>query len=262
MGHSKRSSAVRTDDTARRVISRENLRITFENLVELLVSEKYASGIDSGSISRMFDDIYMLIIDDPNTRIRLPAPVSDPDNRYKFMWPEGATISSRPASVATSKTGTSSKASFRGMFSNMRDSERLTGAMSVVSSSNFSNRRRHIGFIDEDDEETDTEYEAQRRRLSSSRRDSTGPTNTMRVNGGVVKPSASIEQMFAKTNINESETHQPGAHNPRATRSRPPAAVHKRNNNGDTYEVVDVEPLNTRSSSNRRRGATVGFGDD
>lgn len=226
--------------------SNTNLKITLENLIALLNHPKYNEGIDSETMSHTINDVFAYVSGDKDIRIRCPAPMSNLDDRFQYMWPEGAKVTSRPASntsKASHRSGKPRRLSSRFTGGNI-DPELARMAMSVTSSA-FS--RQHVGFIEEEDE-----YVTARPPLTQRRRSSVvQPRNTVRVNGGVVKPSPSLERMFASSNIVEDNDDENSI-------DRQPS--HRHNNNLSRDMVP--EPINTQKYGKRNRQSRVGFSDE
>lgn len=182
-----------------------NVKTTLENLVAILNDGTYSNGIDPITMSHTVDDIYRFVSGDKNSRIRCPAPVDNLDNRFRLLWPEGATVTSRPTSDAsrTSRTshrsGRSHHLSSRYTSGNINPD--LTKRAMSVTSSQYS--KRYVGFIEEEDEDdysTAPPHRSNHRSNSSASKSS----STMRVNGAVVKPTPSLEKMFASNSIADS----------------------------------------------------------
>ena len=225
-----------------------------ENLIALLNTDKYASGVDPITLSHTIDDIYRHIAGDKNSRIRLPAPSNSPDDGFDFMWPEGARVSSKAPSDTSHRSGRShhsNRSRLSSKFVGGNISPNHTRRAMSVTSSQYS--KRYVGFIDEEDEPESENYSIVspsshfRRRSSGAHK----PQNTVRVHGGVVKPTPSLERMFAKADIGDEEEEEYAP--------RPPVSKKHR-------EPANVRPLETCSNGDRlqrkSRTSKVGFGDD
>lgn len=176
-----------------------DIEITFGNICATLNDNKYADGLDQTTAINMVTDIYNYVRCSKNIRIRLPAPVSDPEDAYSFMWPEGAKISSRaPSNSSTLHNGRN--------FDKYKTDRARNRASSVVSSSKFS--ARHIGFAEDDDEKHTYKHRkgtshhksgdnTERHRRPSAATSNTNESRVLRVNGQVMKPTPSMDQLFA-----------------------------------------------------------------
>lgn len=225
------------------------LRGTFNNLCAMLTQdERYRDGIDASGTATLLNDIYYYVTGDRNQRIRLPAPAIDPTDKYRVMWPEGATVNSRARSNASSRY--SKVPSLSGKYT-QKDANR---ASSVVSSSIASSKHRYIPFAS-DDEDTDAEAESKHRkphsrhgsvRQSSVKSSNVGDSpysfrsrqrreknNTVRINGNPLSHSQSIEA------IRNAET-----------------------NNIENNEEDNVEPLQYRKPASRRQYNGPMFADE
>lgn len=185
-----------------------DVRITFENIRALLYDEKYSHGLDPNTTIDMINDVYDYVIGNKNMRIRLPAPVSNLEDRFGFMWPEGAKISSRaPSNASTAYKG-------RKLSSNYNSERARNRATSVASSSKFS--ARYVGFADEDEpENNNVKHSENHVKHKSKHSRSVNPDNAkhkknkhatnngssvMRVNGQVFKPTPSMDDMLGNMN--------------------------------------------------------------
>lgn len=165
------------------------VKITLENIKELLLIEKkYKGGVDTNTLCDTIDDICAYVLGDADHKIRLPAPVLDPDDRYHFIFPEGARVRSRPPSES-SRTSRHSNRSFH------------SRARSVASSTGCV---FNIGFApderderDEDDGNNDIYIPP--RSFNKPRKNSV--SSTIKVNGTPMKPSPSLEKMFSATSV-------------------------------------------------------------
>lgn len=185
--------------------------ITVGNICAILVDSKYDSGLDPTTTANTIIDLYNYFTHNKNLRIRLPAPVSDPDDSYCFMWPEGAKTSSRAPS--------NSSAMYKGRYlSNYNTEKARNRASSVVSSSKVSSR--HIGFVDDgSDNDNSTHSNKQHKHSSSnhkhnnsekhkrqnSSKSSSNGSNIMRINGQVMKPTTSMEQILGSPKVHDDE---------------------------------------------------------
>jgi hypothetical protein len=233
-------------------VSMSNVKVTFENLVAILNSPKYRNGIDPETMICTIDDIFSYVSGNADGRIRTPAPMDDLNDRFDFMWPEGARVSSRPPSESSRASRHSGRA--RHLSSKFTSGnigpDLMRSALSVTSSQSS---RRYVGFIDEEHEEPDprsppiTYPRFPPRRRSSV---TSGPGSTVKVHGAVVKPTPSIEKMFAASSITddspfEADLPEPEAR-PASTRRRAPPS-----GRGDRPPVSNV----------RYHGKAVGFED-
>lgn len=228
-------------------VSMSNLRITFENLIAVLSDTKYESGIDRMTIAHTIQDLYSHVSGDRNIRIRCPAPMNNLEDKFQFLWPEGARVSSRApsdTSRASHRSGKSHRLSSKFTSGNI-DSNAVRRAMSVTSS-HYS--KRFVGFIDEEDEKAEDEEEPVYHFSPPRHRKSSvpGPENTIRVNGSVMRPSPSLEQMFARKSLADEAGDNEDRETPEQE-SRPVSGRHTRGPNRST----------------RRRGVSnVGFSEE
>ncbi len=233
----------------------KNFKVTMENLVAVLNDDKYRDGVDVTTLCYTLDDIYRHIAGDVNSRIRIPAPVGDLEDKFGLMWPEGARVSSRPPSESSRHSGKSHSHRHRSGSGKHLSSKYTSGDISPdltrralsVTSGGSSYSKRYVGFIPEDDED-DNNYSA-----SNNRRSSTKATNhsnkTVRVDGAVVKPTVSLENMFPQYSIDDNDNNDDEVYAP-----RPVSKKHVRKN---------VKPLDVASNGDRKkRSVNVGFADD
>lgn len=230
-----------------------DLRTTFENLCATFADEKYRNGIDPNTMVDAINDIYLYVAGNKNMRIRLPAPMSNLDDRFGFMWPEGAKVSSRAPS-------NSSRVSVRKLSSNYTSQRAKDRAYSVTSSSRYSTK--YIGFVEEDEDDGKRHVSRQttqekpslsrtdtvtRRRSRSSK--SSG-SNTIKVGGQVMKPTPSMEKILTGDKYDAMDSYDPYIHN-----------------NSDDSKIYDTpaehnEPLTPEPPVIRRRTKIAGFIDD
>ena len=82
-----------------------DIKTTLENLCSELSSSVYDDGVDRDSLIVTLGDIYKWIVVDPDITISLPAISSNPEDRFRFVFPESARVSSRkhrgPSSVSS-----------------------------------------------------------------------------------------------------------------------------------------------------------------
>ncbi|PHH90153.1 hypothetical protein CDD83_4375 [Cordyceps sp. RAO-2017] len=122
-----------------------------------------------------------------------------------------------------------------------------------VTSSQYS--KRYIGFIDEDDDENDNVGPSPapiRHRKSST----TKPQNTIKVNGAVIKPTPSLEKMFASVSMNNDNSNDDDDEYDIA-----PRPVSNRHN-GRAQTSCVPEPINVNKIHRKRAAVSnVGFDD-
>ncbi|KAJ4002536.1 hypothetical protein NW766_012861 [Fusarium irregulare] len=233
--------------------SMKDVKITLENLVAVLNSAKYKSGIDPETMIYTIDDIFAYVSGDSNIRIRTPAPIDNLDDRFGFMWPEGARVTSRAPSEGSraSRQSNRSRHLSAKFTSGNIEPDLMKSALSVTSSQYSS---RYVGFIEEEDEQPPV-VQVQRpaqRRFGGQRRPSNASARqgTVKVNGGVMKPSPSLERMFAGSSIaddsldgDELDIENRPVSNRRNVRS-------------------NAAPLPIRTSGGHPRSRAVGFDDE
>lgn len=189
-----------------------NIRVTVENLCTHISNEKYNKGIDPDGVINMIHDFYYYVTGEKNIRIRLPAPMSNTEDHFDMMWPEGAKVSSRPTSVSSSH--------YKGkrLSSNYKSTKIQSRASSVTSTSKRT--VHYVGIAEEEssDERADNDYDdrkykatSTRHRSNSTRHDNNqkhngSAGNTLRVNGHVMKPSPSFEEILNKPTYNNMYT--------------------------------------------------------
>lgn len=204
--------------------SGENVKITFENVCAILRQEKYNEGIDADTTIRMIEDLYVYLTHNKDTRIRCPAPVSNPDDKFNMMWPEGAKVQSRPPSLSSSYASSHYRKSTASGLSSKYTTGNLSQQARSRVSSTVSSRRpegRYVGIIDEEADNGKSELisslksshagaesEVKHRHRSRSSRDKSAASRhkeeiTLRVAGAVVRPSASLEQIANGLDENE-----------------------------------------------------------
>ncbi|KHN93713.1 uncharacterized protein MAM_08426 [Metarhizium album ARSEF 1941] len=122
-----------------------------------------------------------------------------------------------------------------------------------VTSSQFS--KKYVGFIDEEENEGEN-YFAVSPPPRQSRRKSSGAVrgqNTVRVQGGIMKPTPSLEKMFASANIGEDDDEEDCT-------SRP--AVSRGHYTASSLPVAPLDTQNRGNSQRRKKASKVGFGDE
>ena len=124
------------------------MKITFENLCSELNDSIYDDGVDRNTIIATIKDIYNWLVVDSDSSITLPATTREPDDRYRFIFPEGARVSTR-------KRGGTLSVSSRGSATLPKAARKLsshyTRSHSSTSSANRS-QPRYVGFAEDDDE--------------------------------------------------------------------------------------------------------------
>ncbi len=129
-----------------------DMKVTFENLCQELNNDIYDGGVDRDSLVVTLEDVYKWIVLNPDRRISLPATSTDPDDRYRFMFPQGCRVNTRtskgPSSVS-SKNSSNVPKSVRQLSPRYTRSQSGTSSVSKGTS-------RYIGFAEDDDATTDT----------------------------------------------------------------------------------------------------------
>lgn len=110
------------------------LKTTFENICDELNSGYYQSGIDPETMANMMVQLYRHITNTSNGKpLSLPAPINDPDDTCRILWPEGARVRTRSRRDSHASAG-SSKTPSGILVPNMRSSYGSSVASSVKSS--------------------------------------------------------------------------------------------------------------------------------
>lgn len=121
----------------------EDVKVTFENVCAMLNDDKYLNGIDRDSVVTLLSDIYSYVGGNRSIPLHCPAPVDNPSDRFGFMWPEGAKVSSRPTSRSSSHRSRHVPA-----LSSKYVSKSTGSRTPSVTSSAYSGR--YIGIVDEE----------------------------------------------------------------------------------------------------------------
>ena len=147
----------------------------------------------------MLSDIYEFVTGGKSVCIRLPAPVSNHDNCFKYIWPEGAKVTS----VAKSQSNTSRRSSschyiegtskLSPKYTN-RDSGHTCSkkSSSVVSSSQYG--LHYVGIAEQEPEDSNDHLYKLSTTSSHTKSD-----NTINIGGSIVKPTPSLEQIISGT---------------------------------------------------------------
>lgn len=207
------------------------VRRTFTNMCAIITQDdKYKEGVDADGIAALLNDVYYYVTGNRNQRIRLPAPVNDPHDKFRVMWPEGAKVSSRAPSTTSSKVPSLAKSYTQ------KDVNR---ASSVVSSS-IASKHRYIPFASEDDDTEAEQSTKQRKSRVNAKRHNTKHNNeqenplsfksrqkqreggnTVKINSEPLVHSSSIEAIRAARDNDINDDEEEGV--PPLT-SRPPAS--------------------------------------
>lgn len=167
-----------------------DIRITLRNLQSLLTSDEYRSGLDNHGVARMLGDICVYISGSSSHRISLPAPISNPDDTHRLMWPEGATVKSKPRSNTSYASGVTRYSRSHSIAPNAYNSQHAYSRASSLVSSAYPSR--YVGIVESG--ETAPAYESKRQVHNAH------PTpSAMRVSGAVIKPTPSMEKFLRKT---------------------------------------------------------------
>lgn len=126
------------------------IKITFENICQQLNDGLYDRGVDRDTLINTIDDMYRWMVVDPNYTIRLPATVDEPDDKSRFIFPEGARVMTRKHGGTSS---VSSRASSNLPKNARKLSEHYTRSCSTTSSAH-GYKSRHIGFVEDDEDDT------------------------------------------------------------------------------------------------------------
>lgn len=176
-----------------------DVRVTFENLCAVFSEERYNDGLDAQGVMHMLGDIYEFITGGKSVRIRLPAPVSNRDDCFKYMWPEGAKVTSI---AKTQSNGSRRSSGHRYSESTNRLSSKYTTrnngrahskrSSSVVSSSQYGSR--YVGIAEQEPDDSN-EYSYK----SSATSPHAKSNNTINIGGSIVKPTPSLERIISST---------------------------------------------------------------
>lgn len=127
------------------------IKVTLENLCSELNSNLYDLGVDRDTLVKTLSDIYEWIVVNKDTRISVPAPRDDLDDRHRYIFPEGARVSTRRSSRASSVTSTASSSLPKQA---LKLSSHYTRSHASTSSANRY-QPTHIGFAEEEEDFTD-----------------------------------------------------------------------------------------------------------
>lgn len=122
-----------------------DIQATLENLCAELNSSIYNGGVDRKTLIGTIEDIYKWIVVDRNNSIALPAPSDNPSDRFRFIFPDGAQVTTR----VRRSTSVSSKGSACLPKSARKLSNHYTQSCSSVSR-NPVFQSKHIGFVEDD----------------------------------------------------------------------------------------------------------------
>ncbi|KAL9122213.1 MAG: hypothetical protein Q9187_001230 [Circinaria calcarea] len=152
---------------------------------------EYYHGIDVDTMVECFDNLYSYIAGDMNSRIRCPAAVNDPEDKFRSMWPEGSTVFSRSTSVASYNSGKSRHSSRSRPEYSKRLSAKYTGGSGSVTSK-FGSRYVGIAEESEQDEARDLKPAPKYRKEKFS----SPHVSTVRVGNSIVRPTPSLERLY------------------------------------------------------------------
>lgn len=233
------------------------VKVTLENLVAILHQNIYENGIDPGTMCETIDDIFTYLSGDKYIRIRCPAPVDNPDDRFRVLWPEGSIVLSRPPSETSHRSHRSRHSSKSYHLSSKYVSGNigsdLAGRAMSVTSSRFS--KRYVGLIDEEDEADNTVISSHQRHKQHRTSSVSKPQNTIKVNGAIMKPSPSMERMFGKIAVNDDNNDDNNNNDDN---------IHEASRSSSNIRRRKVESLTPKplSIAQLQKKQNVGFSDD
>jgi len=176
----------------------EHIKTTFENLCAELNAEKYDGGVCRDGVIRLVNDVYKWLVVSKDNMIRLPATVNQPEDTARFMFPEGARVSTRKSKCGSNVSSAASNLP-KGYTSLSR--KYTESRSSATSTSRYA--AHYVGFAEDDDVPKPLAQHSQGRNSAVEQRQMPvrGPASSNRVhvddiNRPMMVPTKSVEHMI------------------------------------------------------------------